>query len=106
MVNIVTAFPESNNVMIWKRAGSGWQLFHDRHLVGRVVPDTVHPGMWRVKLPGGLSDLVNLTRAKEAAVLHAFRQIERCRNRAEIEKKTQQNQGPFLRPSSPMRSNG
>jgi hypothetical protein len=33
-----------------------------------VVPDEKHPGMWRVRSPdGGLSDMVNITRAKDAA---------------------------------------
>jgi hypothetical protein len=34
-----------------------------------VTPDAIWPGMWRIKLPNGaLSDMVNLTRAKDAAV--------------------------------------
>ena len=34
-----------------------------------VVPDTKWPGMYRVRAPdGGLSDVVNLSRAKDAAV--------------------------------------
>ena len=34
-----------------------------------IEPDATWPGMWRVKLPNGqLSDMVNLTRAKDAAV--------------------------------------
>ena len=33
----------------------------------RIVPDAKHPGMYRVRLPdGSLSDMVNLTRAKDA----------------------------------------
>jgi hypothetical protein len=35
---------------------------------GRLVPDKIHPGMWRVVWPSGtLSDIVNETRAKDAA---------------------------------------
>ena len=34
-----------------------------------VVPDTKWPGMYRVRTPdGGLSDMVNLSRAKDAAI--------------------------------------
>ena len=34
-----------------------------------ISPDAKYPGMWRIKLPNGLlSDMVNLTRAKDAAV--------------------------------------
>jgi hypothetical protein len=33
----------------------------------KVVPDATHPGMWRVRWPDGrLSDMTNLTRAKDA----------------------------------------
>jgi|SRR5690242_18241960 hypothetical protein len=37
-----------------------------------VVADCKWPGMWRVRMRDGrLSDMVNLTRAKDAAVAHA-----------------------------------
>jgi hypothetical protein len=33
----------------------------------RLIPDPVYPGMWRVRWPDGrLSDMANLTRAKDA----------------------------------------
>ena len=33
----------------------------------KVVPDAAHPAMWRVRWPDGrLSDITNLTRAKDA----------------------------------------
>jgi len=39
-----------------------------------IVPDARHPGMWRVLSPNGeLSDIVNLTRAKDAALAIAER---------------------------------
>ena len=35
---------------------------------GRLVPDKIYPGMWRVVGPSGtLSDIVNETRAKDVA---------------------------------------
>jgi hypothetical protein len=35
-----------------------------------ITPDVKWSGMWRIKLPNGsLSDMVNLTRAKDAAML-------------------------------------
>jgi hypothetical protein len=41
---------------------------HARTPLVLVVPDTDWPGMWRIACPDGqLSDLVNLTRAKDAA---------------------------------------
>ena len=36
-------------------------------LVG-IVPDNTYPSMWRVIWPGGVSDIVNLARAKDAAL--------------------------------------
>ncbi len=34
-----------------------------------IVPDAAWPALWRVKLPNGqLTDMVNLTRAKDAAI--------------------------------------
>jgi hypothetical protein len=49
----------------WK----GRQLFLGRKLLATVVPDADWPGMWRVKLPSGrVTDMVNLSRAKDAAV--------------------------------------
>ena len=40
----------------------------------RVEPDSVHPGMWRVVWPDGrVSDMVNLARAKDAAMALAER---------------------------------
>jgi hypothetical protein len=42
--------------------------FH-RRVIATVVPDRHWPEMWRVQLPGShLSDMVNLTRAKDAAI--------------------------------------
>jgi hypothetical protein len=41
-----------------------------------VVPDAAYTGMWRVAWPDGrLSDMVNLTRAKDAGLGFASRQI-------------------------------
>jgi hypothetical protein len=42
--------------------------------VARVVPDGRYPGMWRIAWGAGfLSDMVNLTRAKDAAAALAVR---------------------------------
>ena len=84
----------------WKQIGAEWRLFHARRIVGRVVPDGKYPGMWRVKLPGGLSDMVNLSRARDAAREAAAWRIERSRNATESAKKVVQFQGAFSAPSS------
>jgi hypothetical protein len=42
-------------------------LRRPKALPRRIVPDAQSPGMYRLRLPdGGLSDMVNLTRAKDA----------------------------------------
>jgi hypothetical protein len=48
----------------------GNQLYFGRRKVLRVVPDERYPGlMWRVERPdGSLSDMANLTWAKDAAI--------------------------------------
>ena len=49
----------------WK----GHRLFLGRKLLATIVPDKDWPGLWRVNLPDGdVTDMVNLTRAKDAAV--------------------------------------
>jgi len=46
----------------------------------KVVPDSAHPGMWRVRWPDGrLSDMTNLTRAKDAVA--CFMETEERRQR-------------------------
>jgi hypothetical protein len=45
-----------------------------------VVSDAAHPGMWRVRWPdGSLSDMTNLTRAKDAVA--CFMETEERRQR-------------------------
>ena len=43
-----------------------------KHPLAEIVPDANWPGMWRVRWPdGSLSDMANLTRAKDAAFVIA-----------------------------------
>jgi hypothetical protein len=49
------------------RFNGNWVCKGKRKLV-RIVPDQTYAGMWRIELPdGSLTDMVNLTRAKDAA---------------------------------------
>jgi hypothetical protein len=49
------------------------ELFFGRKQVGSVVPDSKYPNMWRVEREdGSLTDMVNLSRAKDAAVTLAL----------------------------------
>src|SRR5262249_42774136 len=53
---------ERDGSLVLCRAGSS-------AILARVVADHVYPSMWRVKMPSGkLSDMTNLTRAKDAAM--------------------------------------
>lgn len=46
----------------------------------KVAPDAAHPGMWRVRWPDSrLSDMTNLTRAKDAVA--CFMETEEGRQR-------------------------
>jgi hypothetical protein len=52
----------------------------DRTRRPKLVPEAVHPGMWRVRWPDGrLSDMTNLTRAKDAVA--CFMETEERRQR-------------------------
>jgi hypothetical protein len=46
-----------------------WRLKLDNRATGLTVrPDDEWPGMWRIHYRGKVSDMVNLTRAKDAAL--------------------------------------
>ena len=48
----------------------------------KVVPDAAHTGMWRVRWPDGrLSDMTNLTRAKDAVACFVETEERRQRGR-------------------------
>jgi hypothetical protein len=47
-------------------------------VLAAIEPDQTWPSMWRVRLPEGfLTDMVNLSRAKDAAVAHALATLNR-----------------------------
>jgi hypothetical protein len=45
----------------------GLKLYRGKRCMAEVVPDNAHSDMWRVRVGDELSDLVNLSRAKDAA---------------------------------------
>jgi len=57
----------ARQLAMWK----GDRLYFGTRSSGyRVIPDAKHPTMWRVRRPdGSLSDMVNRTRAKDAAMV-------------------------------------
>jgi hypothetical protein len=53
----------------WLQSCAGWKLMRSGDAVAEVVPDLKFPNMFRIKIPGmPPSDIVNLTRAKDAAL--------------------------------------
>ena len=61
----------------WDRDGDCWLLRLGRRRLGRVVPDAKWPGMWRSVMPdGSLSDMANITWAKDAVVRSATRDLD------------------------------
>jgi hypothetical protein len=62
----------------------GDELVHGRRTLLRIERDGVYPEMWRVRLPdGSLTDMVNRTRAKDAAVSIAHRLLNMSENLSE-----------------------
>jgi hypothetical protein len=54
----------NKNILRWQ----GDTLCHGRRKLVTIIQDQNHPTMWRIRLPhGSLTDMVNRTRAKDAA---------------------------------------
>jgi hypothetical protein len=87
--------------LVWRKAEPGWRLYAKGRRFGDVVPDTKYPGMWRVKLSGGrLSDMANLSWARNAVLEAAVREIEYEARAATTPPKPQQI-APVFQPTSP-----
>jgi hypothetical protein len=62
----------------WRKDGVWLLLFHgtDENPLAIVEPDAKYPTLYRIRYPDGhLSDMVNLTRAKDAACCLALRSL-------------------------------
>jgi hypothetical protein len=60
--------------LVWR--GPELQLGNSGSLLAIIVPDADWPGMWRVHTPKGhITDMVNLTRAKDAAKTLALTEL-------------------------------
>ena len=89
----------------WRRDGGNWLLLCNRRRVGRVVPDSRYPKMYRsVRADGKHSDIANLSRAKDAALGAAIRDL--AWDTANRSRKAQQIAGVFSAPLPPMRPIG
>src|SRR5271155_2019635 len=86
----------------WQHDGVNWILLRNRRRVGRVVPDSRYPKMYRsVRGYGKLSDMANLSRAKDAVLGAALRDLAGLA--ANRPPQSQQIGGVFSAPSPPMR---
>ena len=62
----------------WRDDGDGLVLRHGRSVLLHVVPDARWPGMWRIRRHDGrLSDMLNISRAKDAARSIALAELNR-----------------------------
>jgi hypothetical protein len=94
--------------LTWRRDRDGWLLLAGRRRFGRVVPDQKHDDMWRsVKSCGQLSDMANLSWAKNAVLLEAERELEfeDRQRRATDPSDCPVNGGPFAGSSPLVRQN-
>ena len=73
--------------MIFGQTALKWEgdrlCLRSGRLLATVEPDQKWNGMWRVRLPGGhLSDMVNRTRARDAAISLALGTLNNMREAA------------------------
>jgi hypothetical protein len=67
-------FRYEGGIYRWDRVGDEWLLISEQlarkgtRVVGKVVQDKIYPGMWRTALDDGLTGMVTLARAKDAAL--------------------------------------
>jgi hypothetical protein len=68
---------------MWGMVESTYSLHYGKSTkaLAEVIPDNEYLGMWRIRWPDGqLSDMVNLSRAKDAACVLAMRNIDNGRS--------------------------
>ncbi len=74
-----TAHIYSRKDFAWRKGPDGWDLhaIGHRSAIVHVVPDGVWPGMWRICYRDGrLSDMANLSWARDGAVAVAMRLVD------------------------------
>jgi len=59
----------------WRADVDGLDLYYGPAMLARVVPDATTPGMYRILVRGQVSDMTNVSRAKDAAVSIALGQL-------------------------------
>ena len=93
--------------LVWRRDGDDWLLLYRRRRMGRVVRDSQYGGMWRSVISRGqLSDMSNLSWAKNAVVRSAARELaEDLGQSASYPSKCPEKRGCFEANSSLVRQN-
>ena len=80
--NGLTAGRSSDNNVRRDAVWKGNDLVYRGRVVASIEPDSKYPNMWRVRLPSGqVSDMVNRTRAKDAAVSLAAIEFAKLKDR-------------------------
>jgi hypothetical protein len=89
--------------LTWRRHKTGWGLFVGRRRFGDVVPDSKYPSMWRsLKSNGRMSDIANLSWAKNSVLEEAIRELEWvARQRRAITPSKSQQIAPVFESKSP-----
>jgi hypothetical protein len=82
--------------VVWSFDDGSYSLRYGKRTAAilHVVADKTYAGMWRIRFPdGALSDMANLTRAKDAALDHAQR-ITRDTKRHRIQRPQELRDSP------------
>ena len=61
--------------LTWRRSPTGWRLYSGKRCFGEVIQDSTYPDMWRIPLAGSISDMANLSWARNAVYEAAVREI-------------------------------
>jgi hypothetical protein len=70
--------------LTWRTAGDALALCHGQTVLVHMMPDPRLPGMWRVRYRDGrISDMANITRAKETSIRFALAELNRQEMRPE-----------------------
>lgn len=72
----MSSYEDRTAQLYWTRDGDDWVLKLGRRKMGRVFRDKQYPSMWRsCRADGRLSDMANLSWAKNAVLASAERDI-------------------------------
>ena len=80
-MNAVARRTIASKELDWRTDDNKFTLhFRGSRAMLSVIPDAVHADMWRISHRGCLSDMVNLTRAKDAALTWGLSDLNRSQD--------------------------